>query len=461
MSVDSATALRHGVPQVLGIARDGYDARLTPKAAWPANESLDVTVCYHGSPADSVVSFAGRGDSARVGSYGLPYSAREWWPTHDSPDAKVDSADIFISAPAALTAVSNGREGSRSEGNDGYAVTHWSVRYPIYPDAISLALARYSHFTLPARSSSGVSLRMTFYAFPEDETKARADFSILPQVFAHYTKLLGEYPFMREKYGVAEFPIQSFREHQTIPSYGPQYITGDHRNDWILAHELAHQWFGDALTVRNWSNVWLNEGFATYMALLWIESTRGKAVYDSVVGARMKLNFPGAVYVSDSMAVDRMFGATTFFKGAIVLHMLRHVMGDSLFFGALRTYVAENLYKHVTTATFRSVCERVYHRPLGWFFDEWVYGSGAPNYTMDWSQGRASRGFEVSLAIQQTQDSATFTMPVDVVLHTAGGDVRRVVMDSVRAFSATLSSADTVFSITLDPGNWVLKRRNP
>jgi aminopeptidase N len=461
MVVDSAVARARGTSGPLTVAREGYTLGLTPRIPWKAREPLDITVCYHGTPSETALTFAGRGDSARVGSYGLPYSAREWWPSRDSPAQKADSADIEITAPGALTAVSNGRLVGRVQRDSAVATTHWAVRYPIYPDVISLAIARYRTFALSSRTALGASLPMQFFVFPEDEAKARIDFSVLPQILAHHTARLGDYPFLREKYGVAEFPVESFREHQTIASYGPRFITGDHRNDWILAHELAHQWFGDALTVRNWSDVWLNEGFATYAAFLWLESARGKAAYDSVVAARMKLDFPGSVYITDSTDVDHMFGPVTFFKGALVLHMLRHVMGDSLFFRSLRRYVTENRYKNVTTAAFQAVCERTLNRSLDWFFKEWVFGTGAPAYTLKWTQRRAARGFDVDVTLDQTQEGAVFTMPVDLLLHTTGGDLHKVGMDNLRTISAKFSSADSVIAVSLDPGNWILKRSSP
>lgn len=463
--VDSAATRSRGTLRRLEVSRDGYAVGLIRSPAWRAREPLDITVCYHGMPSATAVLFVGSGDSARIGSYGLPYSAREWWPTHDSPAPKADSADIEITAPVGLTAVSSGRLVGRETHGDGSATTRWSVRYPVYPDVISLALARYTTFFLEYRNTRGERMPILFFVFPEDEAKAHVDFSTLPSILAHHAARFGEYPFLREKYGVAEFPIESFREHQTIPSYGPRYITGDHRNDWILAHELAHQWFGDALTVRNWSDVWLNEGFATYAAFLWIERAQGKAAYDSVVSARMKLDYPSPVFVADSSDVDHMFTPATFFKGALVLHMLRHVLGDELFFRALRRYIDENLYKNVTTATFQRVCEQLAHRRLDWFFREWIYGTGAPAYRLAWTVRRAGagedgRGFVVDLTVNQAQDGQTFVMPLDIALQTAGGTRLEAVVDSVRTLRVAFTVPDSVTVVALDPGNWVLKRPN-
>jgi aminopeptidase N len=460
--VDSAFAPLRGGLRRLDVVHTGYVLGLSQSRGWSAHHSIDIRVCYHGMPSATALQFTGSGDSARIGSYGLPYSAREWWPVHDAPAPKADSADIEITAPGGLTAVSNGRFVGRVTNGDGSATTHWSVRYPVYPDVISLAIASYATFSLEYREPSGKRMPLQFFVFPEDEAKARVDFSVLPEMLAHHTARFGDYPFWREKYGVAEFPIESFREHQTVPSYGPRFITGDHRNDWILAHELAHQWFGDAVTVQNWSDAWLNEGFATYAAFLWIERAHGKAAYDSVIATKMKLDYPGTVFLADSSDVDHMFERETFFKGALVLHMLRHVLGDTLFFRAVRSYVAENLHKNVTTTTLQLVCERMAHQPLGWFFTEWIYRTGAPAYRLTWTMQRrrvgTDRRFVVDLTVKQIQDGQTFAMPLDIALRTARGMKLETVIDSVRTLRATVVLTDSVTNVVLDPGNWILKR---
>ncbi len=417
-----------------------------------------VDVYYHGTPAGDALVFGRHGDAPVISSYGLPYSARSWWPSIDAPRAKADSADIEITAPSALVAASNGRLVARRENADGTATTQWSVRYPIYPDVIAVAVSNYALLTLAYRSPGGDSLPMPFYVFPEDLEKARVDFAVLPAMLAHHVARFGPYPFMREKYGVVEMAQESFREHQTLPGYGSHLITGDHTNDWILAHELAHQWFGDALTVRNWSHAWLNEGFATYAALLWREQSVGKADY--LAAARRQMvpeTYNGVLYVADSANVAQMFTRVTFQKGALVLHMLRHVMGDSAFFRALHSYVAGNLYRTVTTADFERAAETSYRRPLDWFFREWVYRGGAPEYSVSGLSVTPSRsGYRVAFDVRQCQDSGVFRMPLDVALTTRSGVVVRVAWDSARAQHMAFDTPDSVTAVALDPDGWVV-----
>lgn len=457
MIVDSVSVSGHGV------AVDRSPSALMVTVPGAADRLAIVTVRYHGRPTGDALLFARHGDAPIISSYGLPYSSRAWWPSVDAPSAKADSADIEITAPVALVAASNGRFVSRHENGDGSATTQWSVRYPIYPDVISIAISNYRVFELAYRDASGDSLPMPFFVFPEDSAKARVDFSVLPAMLAHHVARFGPYPFLREKYGVAEMAIKSYREHQTLPGYGPQFITGDHVNDRILAHELAHQWFGDALTVRSWSDVWLNEGFATYAAMLWRESTRGVADYRATMQALMIPEvYDGVIYVKDTTDVDHMFTRITFQKGALVLHMLRHVMGDSAFFRGVRQYVAGNLYRTVVTDDFQRAAEQSYGGPLGWFFQEWIYHGGAPAYVVSAPRTtRAHRGYRVAFDIRQTQDSGVFRMPLDLSLDGAHGSKRIVVWDSLRVQAVSLDTPDSATVVTVDPDAWVIKATPP
>jgi len=454
MVVDSVTV--NG--QRVTVSRDTLTLAIGLPVPSGREASAFVDVVYHGKPAGDALLFARHGTAPVISSYGLPYSARAWWPSVDTPSAKVDSADIEVTAPSGLVAASNGRLVSVRENGNGTATTLWSVRYPIYPDVIAVAISNYSMFALPYRGPAGDSLPMSFYVFPEDLAKAHEDFGVLPAMLAHHVARFGPYPFMREKYGVVEMAKPSYREHQTLPGYGPRFITGDHLNDRILAHELAHQWFGDALTVRNWSHVWLNEGFATYAAFLWREQTKGRPEYTAQMRALMVPEvYDGVLYVADSTDVDGMFTRVTFQKGALVLHMLRHVMGDAAFFAALKRYVADNLNRTVTTSDFQRAAEGSYGRSLDWFFSEWVYHGGAPHYTVTGlTATRRGAGYRVELDLRQQQDSGVFRMPLDLSLKTASGSIGVVAWDSLRVQHVTLSAPDSVTAVIVDPDAWVV-----
>jgi aminopeptidase N len=413
--------------------------------------SVAIAVTYHGMPEGKGFTFAERNGQPAISNYGLPFTARQWWPNKNDPADKADSADILITVPPPLTAASNGKLLSTARNADGTRTFHWRVEYPIYPDTVSVAIAEYVMFEDRYRAGDGTVMPLQFYVFPPDETKARRDFSVLPDMMRSHVQHFGEYPFLREKYGIAEFATYSFREHQTLPSYADKLITGDHANDAILAHELAHQWFGNSLSVKDWRHVWLNEGFATYAAVLWQEGRGGREAYRTEMNKLVNDELTGPVFMADVTDSRKLFGAVTFQKGAWVLHMLRHVMGDEQFFAALRKYVAQYSYRNVDTEDFRAVCEDVYGRSLEWFFAQWIYGVARPSYHVSWT----SAGDHLSLTIRQLQtDAPVFTMPIEVSIESASGAQRRTIWNDRKQQIFAIPWGD---SVVLDPDDWILK----
>ena len=454
MTVDSVTSAG-GRP---GFAHTGDRLAVWRRQGWRRGDRLEITIWYGGHPEGGLV-FKTHAGLLAIASYGLPYNARRWWPCKDTPaDKAEEGAELVIAVPRGLVVASNGRLVRHVTGRRGTELYEWTESYPIYPDAISIAVANYQTLVRFYHDSAADSMPITFYVYPEDRAKAERDFAGLVDMLESHVATFGPYPFRREKYGIAEFPIPSFREHQTLPSYGAPFLTGDRRNDWILAHELAHQWFGNLLTVANWSHIWLNEGFATYAFALWQERRGGDSAYRAAMHGLYQPDFEGSLYVPDSMDVSHFFGPTTFSKGAWVLHMLRHVMGDSSFFHALRAYVREFSYRTVVTDDFQRVCEREYGRPLGWFFKEWVYGTSQPAFSLRWESAVQGGDSLTLVNIVQTSGAGVFTMPLDLRISRPGGDTTVVVWDSTPNQRWELPLGRAATAVALDPDNWVLRR---
>lgn len=438
-----------------------------------------VTLVYHGRPEGDGFFFQAHAGVPMIASLGMPYSARQWWPCRDTPSDKADSLDLVVTVPEPLVVASNGMLVGEVRNADATRTFHWSVRYPIYADVVSLAVTDYRTFGSYYHAPTGDSMPLTFYVYPEDIEPAKRDFAVVADMMQSHVARFGAYPFLKEKYGLAEFAAHSFREHQTLTAYGAHLITGDHKNDRIIAHELAHQWFGNFVSVRNWSDVWLNEGFATYAYALWEEHRGGPEAYRAAMHAADRDDFAGSVYIPDSTNVAAMFTATTFFKGSWVLHMLRHVMGDAAFFGALRDYLARFAYANASTAEFETVCEHRYGKSLAWFFQEWIYGASRPTYALEWTSlpgapgartagsvaddaRGADTGPRVQLTVRQLQlDAPPFRMPLDVTVHTPGGDLERVFWDSLASETVILPVPAPPTAVTLDEHDWILKRRAP
>jgi len=223
-----------------------------------------------------------------------------------------------------------------------------------------------------------------------------------------------------------------------------------------MVHELAHQWWGDWVTCHDFRHLWLNEGFATYGEALWAEAQSGPDSYRDEMG-RASYFGSGTIIVPEGASISRMFNASlTYNKASWVPHMLRHVMGDTLFFQALRAYGQRHAYGNATTEDLRAVGEEFGGRDLSAFFAEWIYGEYYPVYAHRWSSEPAGDGWDVSVLLVQTQTWQTFWMPVDVVVRTVGGDRTFVAWDSLPSQTFVFHVEEAPESVLIDPDGWIL-----
>ncbi|MCK4546422.1 MAG: hypothetical protein KAW17_03180 [Candidatus Eisenbacteria sp.] len=463
MTVDSASV----DGQAAGF-RWGDDAvRIAMPAGLAAGESSWVRVWYHGQPETPTVGF-GFGVTPRghptIWTLSEPEMARFWWPCKDAPSDKA-TATISIRVPEPLMAVSNGLLLEIESLGDGTRTWHWSETYPIATYLVSLAICEYDVFEDSYVTTSGDSMPVIYYVYPEHRSRAERDFRFTVDMIEFYASVFGEYPFLREKYGMAEFPWGGAMEHQTVTSYGSPLITGTNIYDWIIAHELAHQWWGDLVTLETWDDIWLNEGFAVYSEALWEEHIAGEGAYHAYMAAMdRKVGFSGTLY-GPSADPDSAFMVpyvyTVYDKGAWVLHMLRHVVGDSVFFQILRDYASHtsHAYRTANTVQFQALAEDHHGRSLDWFFTKWVYGTGRPEYEYRWTTRTTGGQHLLMLHIDQVQTaSGVFEMPLDVAVEFASGETTFVVVDSLECQDFEVVLEKRPVAVVLDPEGWVLKR---
>jgi hypothetical protein len=277
-----------------------------------------------------------------------------------------------------------------------------------------------------------------------------------------YSGLIGEYPFVDEKYGHAIFPFGGAMEHQTATSYGAVLIRGDHFYDWIVAHELGHQWFGDKVSPAEWPEIWLNEGGATYSEALWREHLGGLPTLQSWMTSLDSRPFCGTLY--DPLAGGcSLFGHTVYDKGGWVLHMLRHVVGDTDFFQGLRDYFTNQAYANAATADLQAAMEAASGMALGPFFSRWVFDGGEPTYRWGWSAVQTTAGWVTYVRIDQLQAGAPFTMPIDIVVTTPPGNTEstHVVQNTTAGQDFALPpQAKAPTHVQFDPDGWILKTVN-
>ncbi len=253
-------------------------------------EQIEIEIIYSGS--DELRS-GGRGlfldynpwtkDRAIVYSISQPWSARLWWPCKDYPEDKA-TFDIYLSVPAKIFATSNGTYLGYTEENrwdEPYRRYHWQENYPMATYLFSINAANFVRLDDNWEYAPGETMPITHYVFPEYVEAAEEAFNVTVPMLEYFSSLFGLYPFIDDKYGVVTWRKQKgAMEHQTLASWATGWIRENHSNDWLLAHELAHQWFGNSITCKDWTHIWLSEGFATYAERLWWDPRIDTGAYD-------------------------------------------------------------------------------------------------------------------------------------------------------------------------------------
>jgi aminopeptidase N len=426
---------------------------ITLDRTYNSGEQFEVTVDYSGNPEQSgfgAFVFDTHNGKPMIWSFSDPFGARNWWPCKDVPSDKADSVDIKITVPKDLIVASNGL--LRDVIDNGSTKTYWWYEgYPITTYLVSVAIYEYMTYSDYYVYSPGDSMEVAFFVFPDHYDWVRDDYGKTIEMIETFSQLFGQYPFIDEKYGHAEFTWGGGMEHQTITSLGGW-------SELLIAHELAHQWWGDMITCDDFHHIWLNEGFATYSEALWLEQKYGKDEYHEEMDREQYFG-GGMIYVHDLSVGNIFHYGRSYQKGSWVPHMLRHVVGDDTFFDILKAYYnSQHQYGTATTEEFRDICEAVAGMDLDWFFQQWIYEEYYPVYVYEWSW-EAGASYKVNLTIEQTQtNTVLFKMPIDITVETVSGETTFVVWDSIKTQEFQLTVDDQPTNLYLDKNNWILKR---
>jgi len=430
-------------------------------------ENFDIEIKYEGKPKKmGFDSFGFKEFDGEPTIYTLsePTYAPTWWPCKDLTTDKF-THEMAVTVPSQLTVASNGTlEETQSDGY-GNKTFYWKSIYPITTYLVSLAIGDYEHWADTYTSLDGTKeMPVVYYTYPSYTERAKKDWANTVDMIEFYSKTYGEYPFIDEKYGMVMFGwFSGAMEHQTLTSMGYTLVTGDDRYDYVVAHELAHQWFGDAVSPETWKEIWLNEGFASYSEALWAEHLKGKNGLINYMTKEDYGYFIGTVYDPEGF----IFSPTVYQKGSWVLHMLRGVVGDTVFFNILRTYFDKYKYKTANTLQFKEVCENVSGMDLTFFFDQWVIkGTGRPEYDYSWKvddfQGQKNTGYyTLRLNVEQKQDEwEVFKMPIRVTVKTDDGEEELLFFNDKKKqqFEHPVKGKPT--KVYLDKDKWILKKVN-
>lgn len=464
MTIDSAQI--NGV--TLPVTGSGSVRRIALSTPLTAGSTFVARVVYHGMPPTGAGFFNGVTHAVSGGGTHMmytvsdPWVALNWWPCKQSVLDQADSVDMYIKVPAGVTDGSNGVLISVDEtSSPGYSIYHWKTRYPIDYYLISLAVAKYGEYKHYQRFSDVPTDSVLIQNFLMDTATFvpahKAKFDSVGLMLDYFSGLYGRYPFWREKYGMCFTNLGGGMEHQTMTTIGVTNTT-------TIAHELAHQWWGDHVTYKTWGDMWLSEGFATFSEQLFIAhywgSDAARAHRQGQLSAATA-RVCSKVYVDDTTTSDSLFTVSQYQKPAIIINTLRYMAPeDSLFFKVLRTYQTMHSFGNASTADLKSIAESIYGFSLDTFFNQWIYGRGYPLYKVRWNQ----IGSRVVVKLMQSTScpSATphFSTPVEIHLKAGSIDTFVKVYNSLDTQDYYIDWAQTVTGVALNTNVWTLLRPN-
>ncbi len=428
------------------------------------NEKLTVDVFYRGRPPVAANPPWSGGFTWQTTGAGDPWvsvscqndGADIWWPCKDHPSDEPDSMSIRLGVPEGLECLSNGKL-LQKEKIDGSVYFHWFVSTPINNYCVTFYLAPYLNNQTRYQSICGDTLLVKFWLLPESRQRYAGILDEFIDHLSFYENYLGPYPFRGDKYAVAEAPYLGM-EHQTIIAYGNRQGTSvfgyDFGFDALHFHELGHEWFGNMITAKDWSDFWLHEGFATFMEALYVEHLAGEAGYRKIMDHFLKrIGNNQPVAPPGPRSAQEMYSGDIYFKGAWILHTLRYLLGDEPFKTSLRRFLypkgekkcetGGSLCRLVSTEDYIDVLKRLTGKDYTWFFDIYLKVAEPPRLHAHLTKTRLSLNWE-------TENKRDFPMPVDIRIKSK---TYRIKMPNGRAVVELLPNHIPI----IDPDEKILK----
>ncbi len=448
MNVDEIRA--GGAPVPFTHANDRLEIAL-PTAPASGTQGAFV-IRYHGVPAGGLKTGTNKFGEKCFFSENWPDLAHQWLPTIDHPYDKA-TGEFIVTAPSKYQVVANGALEEQIDLGGGRRATHWNQRVPIATWLYNIGAAEFDsrHFGV----ASAIPLESWLYHQDREAGIATLE-EPLRRAIEFFSTEIGPYPY--QKLAGVEAPIQGGMEHASEIFFGEQAFTG-RPADGLVAHETAHQWFGDSVTEKDWDDVWLSEGFATYFALLATEHYQGREAFlTGLRRARVQVlaterRMPG-VAVVQAKPWKGIPNQIVYQKGAWVLHLLRGEIGTEKFWAGIREYYRRYRDGNASTADFRRVMEEISGRDLGWFFEQWVYRAGSPAVDGTWRYDAAGR--QVVIDLSQKQPGEAYQMPLEVAID---GAIRKIGMTQKRQ-TFVIRAEHEPAKVELDPNTWMLMEAN-
>ncbi len=451
MNIMTVSAVR-AAGSSAGYSHTGNILSITLDRTYLTGEMVTVSVDYSGNPEGDGFGWSSYGGEPLIWTLSEPYGARHWWPCNDLNTDKADSVDLHVTVPDDLIVASNGLLDSETVPEPGKKTFHWKERYPIPTYLVSLAIHPFATFSHTYTGLDGeTTMPVDYYVIPDYLGDAQASYPITVDMLEAFAQGFGEYPFINEKYGHAHFPWGGGMEHQTLTS-----LSYSAYSQHIISHELGHQWFGDMITCADFHHIWLNEGFASWTEAYWREIHEGVAAYREEMNEAAYYG-GGTIIVEDLSNFWAIFDYNlTYQKASWVPHMLRGQLGDEDFFAGLHAYREALGYGSATTEQFRDIFEEVSGRDLDSFFQQWIYGEGHPQYSVNYTTNPTAGGTLLQVRIEQTQSEPVFEMKLQLQVDQALGNQIFTVENNQRVQYFNFTIPGSINGLELDPYDWVL-----
>lgn len=437
----------------------------------PAGNTITVSVQYHGKPIDGLILSSDKdGKRSAIGD-NWPDRVHHWIPCFDHPSAKA-TVSFHVTAPGVAEVVANGRLDTVQNNPNNTRTWTYNEGAPIPPYCMIIGVGEFARL----EASPPTLTPLIYYVAHSDQAYAPNGFSAASPAVQLFSQIVGPYPYEKlaliigaTRFGGMEnssaivFPPTLFNltpGAKTSTAFG--IPSGIER---VVAHEIAHQWFGDSVTESTWADLWLSEGFATYFAGLFIQQHDGQQVFaaymkdaaEAVFKYEQKIRTP--IHDRDTERLLDLLNENNYQKGAWILHMLRLRLGDEAFFRGIRTYYEKHKNSTATTEDLRSALERSSGHDLRAFFDRWVYQSGHPKYELHWQW--VSKSGNVRITLSQVQAGTVFTDPVPISIDSGQKSFMTVIHPANKIVSQTIRASAKPLAVKVDPQNTLLREVRP
>lgn len=452
MDIKSVALQTSGTPVPLTYKYDGQQLNIRLPQTYTRKDTVNIAIHYIAKP-EEVVTPAGDAIEGANGLYFInPDSSQTnkptqiwtqgqteynscWFPTIDKPNERM-TQEIFITVDNRYKTLSNGELIYSDFNADGTRTDYWKMDLPHAPYLVMMAIGDYAIIRDTWTNSTGKNIPVEYFVEHEYAPYAKAVFGNTPEMLGFYSKLLGyDYPWPKYSQAIVRDYVSGAMENTSATIHGEflnltdrDLLDGDYES--IIAHELFHHWFGDLVTCESWSNLPLNESFATYGEYLWIEYKYGREKADEHLYEDRSGYFEEAYYKRENLIrfnytnAEEMFDGHSYNKGGAVLHMLRNIIGDDAFFAALNLYLRENAYQDVEIHQLRLAVEKITGQDFNWFFNQWFLDNGHPVLDISWQYSEDQKQLVLSLRQEQNlSDEPLFRLPFSVEV--TSGEARK------------------------------------